>query len=216
MKIVKRKTPPLPTEPLRVVDHGLVASTVFERGFVDAFLRLYARLCDFAARFVGRDSAEDAVQDAFIDLWKRYKEEATEPLPDVFYFRSVRFNALDVLRKAHDEDVRAATFAQEHASRVAVCGDPAAHLMERTLAEWLDDAIDKLPPRCREVWLLVHEQGFSGLRAAEILGLDLKTVSSHACRAYEFLSEWAERDGYPRDMVRTRPRKLRALAAPES
>jgi RNA polymerase sigma-70 factor (ECF subfamily) len=51
----------------------------------------------------------------------------------------------------------------------------------------LNDAIETLPKRCREVFILSHIEGISNKRIAEILGISLSTVENHIYNALKSL-----------------------------
>ena len=72
--------------------------------------------------------------------------------------------------------------------------DPAALTTARELNTVLADAIARLPPRCREVFLLVREQRLSYAEVAELLKITPKTVEIHMNHALgalrRRLAEW--------------------------
>lgn len=61
-------------------------------------------------------------------------------------------------------------------------GDTADRVSTRQETALLLDAIDALPRRCREVFILVKLQGCSHQEAAERLGLSIQTVHAHIVR----------------------------------
>ena len=60
-------------------------------------------------------------------------------------------------------------------------------LYSEDLGQLLNDAIDSLPRRCREVFILSHIEGISNKRIAEILGISLSTVENHIYNALKSL-----------------------------
>lgn len=52
-------------------------------------------------------------------------------------------------------------------------------LYSRDIRSVIDRAISKLPPRCREVFLLSYVENLSNQEISERLGLSLSTVENH-------------------------------------
>src|SRR3712207_5917254 len=70
--------------------HTLAAVTGEEQGFAAVYELVFPRLCAYAERFLDRDGARDAVQDALVDIWSRWAGLAAEGLPAAFFFGAVR------------------------------------------------------------------------------------------------------------------------------
>jgi len=60
-------------------------------------------------------------------------------------------------------------------------------LYSEDLSYLLNDAIDSLPKRCREVFILSHIEGIPNRRIADILGISLSTVENHIYNALKIL-----------------------------
>jgi RNA polymerase sigma-70 factor (ECF subfamily) len=53
----------------------------------------------------------------------------------------------------------------------------------------ISEALDKLPPKCKEVFLLVKMQGLSYKQTAEALDISIKTVENQMGKAIRVLRE---------------------------
>lgn len=145
-----------------------------EAAFNKAFESYYSRLCFFADNIIhDYDQSSSIVQQVFVDLWlKRERLDVVYSLKG-FLFRSVRNQALDWLRhrKVESEYLQELSFKQEEA----------VFLDQLELAELNDKintAIQKLPEKCREIFVLCR---FEGLKYAEIasrLEISVKTVET--------------------------------------
>lgn len=62
----------------------------------------------------------------------------------------------------------------------------------RQRLQHLQKIIERLPPRCREVFWLLRVEGYTQPEIAERMGISLKTVEGHVARALVLLSEWRE------------------------
>ncbi len=168
-----------------------------ERLFSEAYARLHGRALDHAERFLDRDDARDAVQEVMADLWIRWPRLTPEQRSDEYVFGAVHNNVIDLLKgkgngnvervsleDANEELERQAALAMETISR----GD--------TAADVLDLALAVMPPRRREVLLLVKEHAFTYAEAAEALGLSIGTINSHMRLANKDLKTAFTRAGF--------------------
>lgn len=145
-----------------------------ETAFNKAFESYYSRLCFFADNIIhDYDQSSSIVQQVFVDLWlKRERLDVVYSLKG-FLFRSVRNQSLDWLRhrKVESEYLQELSFKQEEA----------VFLDQLELAELNDKintAIQELPEKCREIFILCR---FEGLKYAEIasrLEISVKTVET--------------------------------------
>ncbi len=144
--------------------------------FTATYRRLHPRALDHATRFVSTADAEDAVGDAFADLWIRWPSLSPEKRADKYVFAAVHYCVYAKLRangryisldEAEPELDARAESAMETPSRYD------------TPADVLDAAVAALPPRRREVFLLIREQNLEYGEAAIALGLSRGTVNTH-------------------------------------
>lgn len=64
------------------------------------------------------------------------------------------------------------------------------HTLENTeLGSMLNDAIDELPIRCREVFRMSYLQGLHNNDIAELTGTSVRTVEAHMYRALKYLRQ---------------------------
>ncbi len=150
--------------------------------FSALFHQFYPALCNFVVRYVRSGAiAEELVQDLFLRLWER-REEWGETIPSRAYlYRAARNRAFD------------------HLKHVRITGreliDPSMHTFDLPDAEVeLEDlrtalhrAIERLPPRSREVFVLAKQHGLTYLQISEALSLSVKTVENHMSRAFRLL-----------------------------
>jgi len=157
-------------------------------GDVDAFTALvshyYTPLVRFATRLVGsRDGAEDVLQDVWLRIWRgRATLSADEPIR-AYVFTAVRRACANVHRARVREDsamgrMLGVVVGEGEAERGVL--DQIEH-DEMSMA--LQHAVDALPARCRDVWLLAREQGLSYAEIASVLGISVNTVKTQMTRA---------------------------------
>ncbi|HEX9563312.1 MAG TPA: RNA polymerase sigma-70 factor [Gemmatimonadaceae bacterium] len=157
-----------------------------ERALGAVFRSHYAGMASFVQRFVrSPDVAEELVQDVFLKLWTKREHLAEIETLRTYLFRAARNTALNHLRRVklerrwQDEqgmvdDPPAAFAADEDAS-------------EQEVALAVQQAINRLPPRCREIFLLSRDGGLTYAEIALSLEISVKTVETQMGRALKSL-----------------------------
>lgn len=156
-----------------------------------AFNRAMAEHADglkaYAARMLGDAlGAEDVAQDAFLALY-RHIEQVPPSAFRPWLYRVARNLCLDQLRRRKFK-LRLFRDVERDEDRPHVPEDPVSdrpdQLAEtREAHQHIEAAIQKLPQRFREAFLLCEIQGLSYEDAAAILNCPVKTVSTRLFRA---------------------------------
>lgn len=149
------------------------------REFETAFRSLYLPLGMYALRIVGdTDSAEDIVQESFARAWQAISAGAHIADFKAYMYRAVRNECVDVLRRSRPK---------AELADIPDVDEPDIDTSERDARIWR--AIDSLPDRCREVFLMSKRDGMSGEEIAEELGISLKTVKNQMTKAFSRLRD---------------------------
>lgn len=161
--------------------------------FAELFEKNYAALFFYAGRFVDPQQAEDVVQDAFADLWERRNSLDMGGGIRAFLYRSVYTRALNKMK--HNATVNSYSLAQ-----VAVLQKKAEYLSPdnnetiRKLEDTetgmqIEQAIETLPQKCREVFRLSYLYDMKNQQIAQALGISLRTVEAHMYKALKCLRD---------------------------
>jgi RNA polymerase sigma-70 factor (ECF subfamily) len=156
-----------------------------QAAFEQLFRAWYGRLADHAHRLLhDRDRAEDAAQEVLTVLWRR-----RDRLPDAdslpgYLHRAVRNRALNQLRHIAGEGAD-----PDGIAALATAPTAPRRLEEEELAIALGTALDALPPRTREVFLLSREQGLTYMAIGITLDISVKTVETLMSRALRSLRD---------------------------
>lgn len=158
-------------------------------GDADAFERVYrsyvVALCRLANSYLrSHDAAEDIVQDLFTWLWANRHGFHPEHGVRAYLFGAVRNRALNALRDEATASRVAATQLSAGTGRSAAAD---AGLMATDLESAIQAAVEGMPPRCREVFVLLRSQALTYAEVAAILGISPKTVEVHMGRALAIL-----------------------------
>ena len=131
------------------------------------FRKLYLPLGMYALRLVGdADVAEDLVQDAFVKVWQYIEDGGEIDNFTSFIYRSVRNVCLSYLRNRQGAEIDTSI---------------------RDARIWR--AIDDLPRKCRDVFLMSKRDGLTNEEIAEEMGISIKTVKNQMTKAYARLRE---------------------------
>ena len=152
-----------------------------------AFEALFRRLHGPLVRYAGTlavEGAEDAVQDAFLAVWRRRATlDPSRSLQSLLY-TAVRNALLNRRRDAARRDELHETMDAPDAPPTPDAEAAAALLGER-LRGWLDE----LPERQREAFGLSRFDGLSYAEIAGVMACSVKTVENHVGRALTALRD---------------------------
>lgn len=147
---------------------------------IRAFAELYDR---FSARALGlarllcasSERAEDAVQDAFLSLWRgRARYDPTRSAIQTWIFALVRNRSIDIYRRNRRADELGTAEAQ--LDHVALPGSVEDEAVRREEAGRLRISLQTVPVLQREVMVLAYFGGLSHTEIARRLSLPLGTV----------------------------------------
>lgn len=149
------------------------------------FRRLYLPLGMYALRIVDdADCAEDLVAEAFMKAWQAVESGAEIDNFKGYMYRSVRNECISYVRSRKE-------FVGLDC--VPEADDEAVDTSVRDARIW--QAIDELPVRCREIFLLSKRDGLTNEEIAEELNISIKTVKNQMTKAFCRLRESLS-DGY--------------------
>jgi RNA polymerase sigma-70 factor (family 1) len=158
-----------------------------ETSYKQLFGILFPAINRFAFCLVkSKELSEEVASDVMISLWKN-----REKLPDIenikVYALVIAKNlSLNILKKQSKQatisidDVDIEVVLENH--------NPEQVLINGELKKSLEQAIQTLPPKCKLVFKLVKEEGFSYSETADILNISVKTVDAHLVTAVRKLT----------------------------
>lgn len=149
------------------------------REFEHHFRKLYLQLGMYALRIVGdSDDAEDIVEETFMKAWQAISSGTVIENFSSYIYRSVRNECVSYLRRRTDF---------ENIDTIPEISDEVIDTSVRDARIW--KAIDSLPEKCREVFLMSKRDGFSNQEIADELGISIKTVKNQMTKALSRLRE---------------------------
>jgi RNA polymerase sigma-70 factor (ECF subfamily) len=145
----------------------------------------YPGLVTFVTQIISdRDEAEEIVQDFFVHVWTGRKNIHKSSSLKSYYFVSVKNRAFNYLKK---EQIREKTFAQlKDLVEKDLLFQPDL-FVESELQQQIAKAMEKLPERTREIFMLSRFKGISNDEIAIQLELSKRTVETQISNALKIL-----------------------------
>ena len=156
-----------------------------------AFDILYKKYCKRVYKFgysilKSIEETENLTQDVFLNLWEnRHKVEKDSSIKS--YVFTITYNsAISIIRKKAKES----QFVEYLKTLQEINEQPVnVELEYNELTNRLDQIINELPPRQKEVYLLHRVEGLKYIEIAEQLNISINTIENHMSRALKTIRE---------------------------
>jgi RNA polymerase sigma-70 factor (family 1) len=149
-------------------------------GDEQAFRRLFLQWSQLLAGYIlkiteSKELTEEIVQDVFMNIWV-----VRETLPQINNFKHFlivvsRNQAFDVLKKQLREQERRKTWEKENATGTYIQDAEPGTLRSSVI----EQAIDSLPPRRKEIYLLSRHERLTYQEIGARLGISKESVKTH-------------------------------------
>ena len=144
----------------------------------------YAELCSYVTGLCGRnDLAQDIVQQTFIKFWKNKHKISIKYSLKKYLYKCVYNQFIDSNRKLNKE-LKYLNKLQ-HEAILEIIEIPKEDIEKKY--EILELEINKLPVKCKNVFLLGKKEGYKYKEIAIKLNISIKTVESHMTSALKKL-----------------------------
>ena len=152
--------------------------------FSYVFQKYYQALYQFAGRFVkDAQTAENIVQDVFVKLWTNRENCLITSSLKSYLYAATRNTALNFLsrekKQLSTEDLMS--------DRQDTTANPEERIIENEMIDEVYKAIEKLPEKCRYIYLMKRYDDLKYLEIAEILDISINTVKTQMKRALKSL-----------------------------
>ena len=159
----------------------------FDKGnpqFIDDLFRQYSKpLFYYAAKFVDSETAKDIVQDVFVKLWSDRSITINQSL-NALLFTMIRNNCLQYLEKQkvrNKYSESAGLLLREDELRYYM--EERTSLIEQELEDKLNEVLNNMPERCREIFKLSRFENKKNREIAEELDISVKAVEKQVTKA---------------------------------
>jgi len=153
---------------------------------LEILIKRYLKLIySFTFRFVGNSQeAEDITQETFVKVWRNFKKFNQKKKFKTWIFQIAKNTCFDFLRKKK----KISTLSLEKYFYLVDLNPLPTEISEKeSLKEKIQEAIEKLSSKTREILNLYYNQGLTFREIAQTLNEPINTVKSRHRRAIETL-----------------------------
>ncbi|MFI2743555.1 RNA polymerase sigma factor [Zhouia sp. PK063] len=157
-----------------------------ESAFAFLFDMLYKDLVTYILSFTNNIvEAEEIVQKTFIKYWKKRNSIQVNTSVKAYFYKSSYHEFIDFYRKEKHLNF---TAIEKYNDIFIATDEPADDELKPYLI--LEEAIEQLPTKSKEIFKLHKLEGKSYQQIADLLDISKKTVENHLWKAYKKLKEY--------------------------
>jgi RNA polymerase sigma-70 factor, ECF subfamily len=157
-----------------------------EKAFEILFHQYYGILCSFATKLIHDDvAAEEIVQDLYVKLWEKREQISIETSVKNYFFRSVKNLCLNFIQHNKTKIAHAQKLLSEMENNFS---DDNSY-PEPDLYEKIEESINSLPEKRREIFRLSRQEGLKYQEIAQKLNISIKTVETQMSLAIKTLRD---------------------------
>ncbi|CAM4099498.1 RNA polymerase sigma factor [Gillisia limnaea] len=146
------------------------------------FDRYWKRLYSYAYKIYRDDKVcEDIVQEIFISLWEKASESQILNL-EAYLLRSVKYRVAN-----HFRSLKFSNSQEEILENIPYPSNSVLSLEYQEFEKEVLSQVKKLPPRCREIFILSRFDNYSNSEIAEKLDISIRTVEKQISNALSYL-----------------------------
>ena len=158
-----------------------------KKAFEELFKSYFTPLCSFAQKFVNDiDAAKDIVHNVFINLWNKREQVDLDTSLKSYLFQGVHNRCLNYIR---DNKKLVQFDAPQSEAELGKYLESRDHLESSEAELRINNALDELPDKCKEIFLMNRFDGLKYREIAEKLDISIKTVETQMSRALKTLRE---------------------------
>ncbi len=160
-----------------------------ERAFKSLFDKYYSPLCDYSNLYLkNRGIAKEIVGDVFFKLWQQRKSIEIKTSLKAYLFTSVRNHSINQLKGQKLKIAPLDTYIESTDPH-----DGEKVLLYNELETVVEDAINTLSDRQREVFKMSRIHGMNYKEISEILSISVHTVQEHIVNAMKNMRTYMKR-----------------------
>ncbi|MCX2681991.1 RNA polymerase sigma-70 factor [Galbibacter sp. EGI 63066] len=158
--------------------------------FKKLFEEHYTKLCSLAYNYLKDiDQSKDVVQEVYIKIWEKKKTVITEANAHYYFYTSVKNNCIDLLRK-HKYTLSLDDKVVTEKTSNNLAPDIDEDKSEVNTQEFVQRALDRLPPKCKTIFMMSRFDNMTYAQIADKLGLSVKTVENQMGKAIRIMREF--------------------------
>jgi RNA polymerase sigma-70 factor (family 1) len=154
------------------------------KGYQFLVTSYHQKLCIYANSLTNDPHlAEDIVQNVFMSIWKNRNKLKEEFVIKSYLYKSVYNEFIDQYRK----NKKVLVLDKKYIDALTYIVEEEDEKSLEKLINIVKKEIDKLPPKCKQTFLLSKEEGLTNLEISEYLNISIKSVEAHITKAFSLL-----------------------------
>lgn len=138
-----------------------------------------------------KEPAEEAVLDVFTTIWQKRKTFGHIKNIEQYLYTSAKNQALHYLHRNYSPDKTSVPLYE--VELIPESNDPESLLENNEYEVLIQEAIDSLTPKCKEVFRLVLSDKLKNREIAELLSISESTVNEHIALAYKRIALYVKK-----------------------
>ncbi|MGV8138876.1 MAG: RNA polymerase sigma factor [Mangrovibacterium sp.] len=157
------------------------------------FEQYSSKLFYFVNKYLNvREESEEIVQDVFLNLWRHKKEIRSEEAFKSYLYKIALNNIRNYFNKKQVREKHKQIIAREYLVKNDSDTDDADY---ESVIKKVDQLIEQLPEKRREIFLLSRKEGLDISEIAEYLGISESTVKNQISSVIAFLKGEVKKGG---------------------
>lgn len=157
------------------------------------YKKYYRPLFTVAYRYVGNtEIAEEIVHDVFITIWNKADQLNIQSSMKSYLFRSIVNSSLNHIKKEKTKSEKQSAYEIAVGQELDNVGDETNEVEEKLL-KGLEDALELLPDKCKQVMYLSRFGKLKQQDIADQMEISIKTVKNHLTYGFKKLREHLEK-----------------------
>lgn len=155
-----------------------------ERAYDFLMDNYYKKLCSYACSLIkDKEKAEDIVQNVMVKIWVKRKKINFKTSVQSYLYKSVYNEFLSQFRK----DSKVIYLENKYLEAIDLVVED-NDLDVEGLMLIVNNEINKLPSKCKKVFLLNKKEGLTHIEISEYLNISVKTIEGHMTSAFKVLN----------------------------
>ncbi|MCF7567765.1 RNA polymerase sigma-70 factor [Sabulilitoribacter arenilitoris] len=129
--------------------------------------------------------AQDILQNVYLNVWRHRKKLKTKYTIQSFLYKSIYNEFIN----QHKHKQALSVLEEKYANSLEKVVNNTEELNIDRIINLVNKEIDKLPPRCKQIFILSKKEGLSNIEISEYLGISINTVEVQITKAFKVLRE---------------------------
>lgn len=166
-----------------------------DQAFEQIYLQYYARMKRFAREYViSEEDAENVLQDVFLEFWEKRETLLAYSNLIAFLFTVIKNKCINLLKRRMLEQEVSNRLQEEYVRTLQINLESLEFMNVElfhsdNIQKRLDDAINSLPPKCRQIFVMSKIEGKKQKDIAAELNISVHAIETQMGIAYKKLRE---------------------------